>query len=603
MDSIRHRVLVNQLAEDLGWLEEHSRRQGEKALQAGQLRLAGALVRNCIGPFLDGQPALPLHIAVVGGAGAGKSTVANLLCGTSAAETNPQAGYTRHPIAYTGTNGAVGWSGHVGFLGKLQLLTEPCPANLDADVYQVRHLSANGSGFSLLNNFVVWDCPDMTTLAASEYIPRLLEVAGLADVIVYVASDERYNDEVPTQYLHLLLQTGKPIVVCLVKMKETDAPALIAHFRQEVLGHVAAGNVACVAIPFLSPDQLRDPVGQASQYRIPLLNQIAVYGEPPEAARSRAVSWAVHYLASAQEKLMGVARGDLTALQNWRRVVQTGKEEFEHRYKYEFLTSEKFRRFDEALVRLIDLLELPGAGKLVSGALYVLRTPYRLIKGFLSKTLSRPEVRTMPEQPMLEEAFSGWLDLLRKEAARHGDDHAVWSHIEKGFAGGLTDQARERFHQGFRGFQLAQADEVDRTARAIYEELEKNPAVLNTLRGGKLAMDVGAIVAAVAVGGVLNWHDLIYIPLAASITQQLVELLGKQYVDGQREYARNRQMSLVTQFISGPMAEWLTQWPASGGSAYERLQQVLQRIPSGLVQLEGAVREKVEADRELKIVN
>jgi hypothetical protein len=105
-------------------------------------------------------------------------------------------------------------------------------------------------------------------------------------------------------------------------------------------------------------------------------------------------------------------------------------------------------------------------------------------------------------------------------------------------------------------------------------------------------MDVGAIVAAVAAGGVLNWHDLIWVPLAASITQQLVELLGKQYVDSQREHARNRQMALVTQYISGPMGEWLTQWPASGGSAFERLQQVLQRIPAGLGQLEAAVREK-----------
>ena len=54
----------------------------------------------------------------------------------------------------------------------------------------------------------------------------MLEIAALADVIVYVASDERYNDEVPTQFLHLLLQAGKPVVVCLMKMREPDAPAL-----------------------------------------------------------------------------------------------------------------------------------------------------------------------------------------------------------------------------------------------------------------------------------------------------------------------------------------------------------------------------------------
>src|SRR5262249_28056445 len=150
-------------------------------------------------------------------------------------------------------------------------------------------------------------------------------------------------------------------------------------------------------------------------------------------------------------------------------------------------------------------------------------------------------------------------------AAHRAGTQSVWAHIDEGFASGLTDKVQERFQQGVRGFRLGQADEVDRTARAIYEELEKNPAALNTLRGSKFAMDVAAIVAAVAAGGV-NWHDLILVPLAASITHQLVEWLGKGYVDTQREQARNRQQALVTQHISGPLAEWLSQWPATGGS-------------------------------------
>jgi hypothetical protein len=69
MDSLGTRSLVSQLAEDLGWLEAHCRQQPELAARAGQLRLAAALVRNVLGPFLDQQPATPLHVVVVGGAG------------------------------------------------------------------------------------------------------------------------------------------------------------------------------------------------------------------------------------------------------------------------------------------------------------------------------------------------------------------------------------------------------------------------------------------------------------------------------------------------------------------------------------------------------
>src|SRR5438874_2337211 len=268
MDNLVVRTLTSQLGDDLAWLEEHCRRQPDQANHAGKIRFAAALVRNCIGPSLDGQAPVPLHVAVVGGAGAGKSTVANMLSGTVLAEANPQAGFTRHPIAYTSVNGALTWPAHNGFLGPLQRLSKPGPSNLDADVYQVRRVPADSGAFTLLENFTVWDCPDMTTWAAACYVPRLLEIAGLADVIVYVASDERYNDEVPTQFLHLLLQAGKAVVVCLVKMRETDTPAFVAHFKKEVLGRLSGDAIACLTIPQLTRDQLSDPVRQAGQYRI-----------------------------------------------------------------------------------------------------------------------------------------------------------------------------------------------------------------------------------------------------------------------------------------------------------------------------------------------
>src|SRR6266851_2478745 len=289
MDNLSVRALTSQLADDLGWLEQHCRRLPDQERAAGQLRLAAAMVRNCIGPQLDGQPAIPLHIVVVGGAGAGKSTIANMLSGAQAAEANPQAGFTRHPIAYTNTNGPVNWAGFLGFLGPLQRLNQPSPSSLDEDVYQIRRVPSDPLGFDLLKDFVVWDCPDMTTWAAGGYIPRLIETTGLADVIVYVASDERYNDEVPTQFLNLLLQTGKPVVVCLMKMREADAPALIAHFQKDVAGQLPAGIVGCLAIPFLTREQLADPARQATRYRIPLLNQVAVLGNPVAAARRRSV--------------------------------------------------------------------------------------------------------------------------------------------------------------------------------------------------------------------------------------------------------------------------------------------------------------------------
>ena len=287
------------------------------------------------------------------GPGAGKSTVVNFLCGAGAAEANPQAGFTRHPVAYTHAAGSAGWPSQLGFLGPLRRLDEPAPSSVDEDVYQVRKLSVGSTDGELTSTFVVWDCPDMTTWAATGYASRLIEVAGLADVIVYVASDERYNDAVPTDFLRLLLEVGKPVVVCVTKMKPETAPTMLKHFQGEVLDGLPRGRVTTMAIPFLNSEELANPAFKATQYRIPLLNQVMVLGDPPDGARCRTVKAALRFLTNTCERLLAVARDDIAALEEWRALVLRGRDEFVERYRREYLTSEKFRRFDQALIRLL----------------------------------------------------------------------------------------------------------------------------------------------------------------------------------------------------------------------------------------------------------
>src|SRR5262249_17687935 len=157
--------------------------------------------------------------------------------------------FTRHPVAYASAYGTLNWPAGLGFLGSLRRLTGQEPSNLDADVYQVRRVNYAPEQFSVLDRYVVWDCPDMTTWASTGYVARLLEVGGLADVIVYVASDERYNDEVPTQFLRTILQANKNVVVCLVKMGEPNAPAFVAHFKKDVLARMPRPAVEVIPIP------------------------------------------------------------------------------------------------------------------------------------------------------------------------------------------------------------------------------------------------------------------------------------------------------------------------------------------------------------------
>lgn len=604
MQPTEHRSAVGQLADDLRWLEDHCRRQPELSAQAGTLRLASALTRNVIGPFLEGQPARPLHVSVVGGAGAGKSTVVNFLAGAKVAEANPQAGFTRHPTAFLPPGPAFQWPTYLGFLGPMHKLSADKPANVDEDVYQVKRipLPENAKeGYSHpLGEFVIWDCPDMTTWAAENYVGRLLEIAALSDVIVYVASDERYNDAIPTEFLHLLVRAGKAVVVALTKMRPQDADAFIDHFKQEILGRLPklpngeTPAVPVVAIPHMSVADRSDPTGAGAKYRVQLLNQVLVQCESDALTRARTVTNAAKYLSAAGEGLLEVAKRDFTELEAWKGAVLSGKAAFEERYRREYLSGEQFRRFDRFRERLTDLVELPAAGRVVGGVFWALRTPYRWTRDAIYGLLVRPDVLNLSEESVLSSALAGWLDVLHTEALRKAGAHSLWKQVAVRFESELAPAARDRFATSFRTFELKETEDLEQAGQALVNGLEKNPALLYSLRGGKLALDLTIIGSVVYFTWPPGW-GLLLIPLGVSASHQGAELATRAVAEGARHRVRSHREALVTGSLSAPLADWLTEWPATGGTSLEKLQQVLRRVPESIRTMEERVNAKAAA--------
>ena len=592
MEPQTHRATARQLAEDLGWLEEHCRKHPDLTQHAAHLRLAGALTRNVIGPAVDGQPAKPLFLAVVGGAGAGKSTVVNFLAGHVVADANPQAGFTRHPTAFLPATLSGAWPSHLGFLGPLQRLSDEKPANLDEDVYQVKRVPVGAT--DPLGEVVIWDCPDMTTWASAGYVSRLMEVVALADIVVYVASDERYNDVVPTQFLHLMIQAGKAVVCCLTKVREVNEEAVVADFREKIIGQLPTSvgeipAVPVVSIPWISDESRKDPAGVGAKYRVGLLNQILALCPSPEIARQRTLTNAVRYLESAGNGLLDVARRDLAEFDQWRTAVAGGRGQFEERYRREYLSGEAFRRFDRTAEQVMEMLELPGPGKFVSSALALLRLPYKYARDFLGKTLTRPMSLNLSEQAVCNSAMVSWLDALQAEALRRSAANTLWKQVTHGFDAGLKAQANDLFAQRYRTFELKETDELDRAARVVPELLTNSPILLSALRVGIVAVDLAAIAAVVVFTWPPDWSLLLIVP-AVSLTRQVVELLVKFAVDRGRNKLRAKREGLLAEQLTGPMATWLGDWPSSGGSSLEKMQLVLRRVPDAIRELSALAR-------------
>lgn len=568
------------LATDLSWLERYSHERSELEQAVVPLRLAAALLRNHVGPLLANRPALPLHIAVVGGAGTGKSTVANFLIGRAIAEANPQAGFTRHPVAYVAAGSEFSTQLQQGILGPLVSIPGPVSSDRDEDVYQVRLVGQVTAENEPLQMAVVWDCPDMTTWKANQYQTRLVETIGLADLVIYVASDERYNDAWPTQYLQYMLQAGKPVIACLTKMQPEQAEPLLKHFREHVIARIpeCSGVSAIVALPTLTAAEQADPAGAASPHRHRLLEPVHWWLKKPHKTRHDSATRAVRFLNQFQETLLAPARHDLNAVAQWKRWVNDGQVTFEQRFLSEQLSGEQFPQFAVAMIRLMELLELPGVGQYISKAMYVLRSPYRWVKSWIKK----PDAVTVSMQQVISAGFQGWLDQLRRELLAQDANQPVWKALREAYQQGIDQQLTTSFQKQLTCFVELQAKESDTIAKAIYEELEKSPTALNTLRGLKFSVEAASLTGVIVTAGTHLLLDAVLVPVVASLTQAVTEALGKQYIDAQREKARTRLMSLFTQSLSQPMAEQLRHWPDSLVPELPHLQGIVERVPTAL---------------------
>lgn len=591
-------ALVQELAGDLDWLQQRIDANASRQPKHGaQVRLASGLVRNVLGLFLENGKPSPLHVVVVGGAGTGKSTVANLLLGKPLAESNPQAGFTRHPVAYMPEDGQADWPTTPGFLAPLHLLPGNRPANLDENVYQIRRF-VPVLGDDLLRHAVVWDCPDVTTWHSVTYLPRVLEVVSLADAVVYVASDERYNDEVPTQLLRLILQSGKPVVCVLTKMREADVETLLKHFRQDVVDRMPNADrvAACVAVPFLDPRILADPVGQGRRWREPLLNALRNCFSHPLQARTATVRGAVQFMQDSTKDLVAAVSEDLAALNTWKELVEQGRREFESRYFREYLSSKKFHRFDQSFVKLIELLELPGIGKYVSKTVALTRIPWTVAKNLYRKFVGKSDVQEMPEEPIFRAALRGWLDRLQVEAAKRSKSHPIFAKLDEAFKSTLRSEVENRYQACLPEFRRGLEEEVERTARAIYEDVEKNPVLLNSLRGIKLSVEVSTVIAILISGGINVW-DPILIMIITPFIQEITEFLGKQYVEKHKAGTRQRQLELMSRTVAVPLEDWLARLPVTSTDQFHRLEQIVERLPQNIALLKDAVTRRLEESR------
>jgi len=161
-----------------------------------------------------GEASRSAWIAVVGGTGTGKSTVFNALCDHRLSATGFDRPKTRGAIAYVHKDNPVEQGFPFARIRRERIQAESPdnlpPAGSPGELLAVEHDRAEYS------HLVLVDTPD---LDSHELKNRRIvdELALVADVFVFVSSQEKYADQTPFEFLHKIRETGKPVFVLLNK--------------------------------------------------------------------------------------------------------------------------------------------------------------------------------------------------------------------------------------------------------------------------------------------------------------------------------------------------------------------------------------------------
>jgi len=145
------------------------------------------------------------------------------------------------------------------------------------------------------------------------------------------------------------------------------------------------------------------------------------------------------------------------------------------------------------------------------------------------------------------EAFDRWLQTLRSEAQvlAERQDHPAWTTIARHLSDYqyVMDLAK-RVGAAYIDYREKMDAITSERAKALYEIVRQRPALLNSLRGVKLALDAGTTSLIIASHG-LNWTDAVIAPLVIPVQRLLLEFGVEKYMDVQKARLKQEQFDAL----------------------------------------------------------
>lgn len=507
-----------------------------------QLILAESFLKK--GQLISTHSERALQVAVIGPTQVGKSSIVNLLLNNTIAGVSALAGYTVHPQGFlAGVSGHDHqWlEGHFGDFRRVEM------KDLNAQDYNAYSLMpADKVPPTPLPDCLLWDLPDFDSIDAAGYREGVLTTIGLADIVVLVVSKEKYADQSVWEMMALLEPLKLPTIIIVNK--------LVADSQQAVLLSLSDKwrQARKDAVPTIIPLNYQSSGRLETWPQVEFESARRAFTEAVSQRRpSEQSSFEKAYLNQHWQGWLAPIREEETALKTWGQLLDHAVKEALAQYERDYLEHpHHYETFQNALLELLTLLEIPGLAKILSKIRRVLTWPVRQVFrwGRFGKR-SSDAVDISQEINLLNQKAEHFLIQISEKIIDQIDDEpekAQWwkemnavmrsnrQEIMEGFS-----QAALVYHEDFQG-------EVEDIAQRLYRKLQDQPAVLNSLRATRLTTDSAAIALAIKTGGI-GLQDLIITPLMLSVTSLLAESALGSYIGRLEMELKQKQLATVKQ--------------------------------------------------------
>jgi hypothetical protein len=498
----------------------------------------------------EGDFGPPLVVVVTGGTNVGKSEVFNALIETPVALPDPRAGMTRRPGIYAHATTEARLS-HPAFLpgAEVEIL------------HQRSSLNASDTGEDLKaflwpheadrwRNAAVIDSPDIDSNRAGNQA-WAVRLAAAADVVLFVTSPSKYNDEVCVEFLARALRMGKHVVVAFNLLDDRSSRAL-EDFTTHVWKGLDAPAPVLVELPLASGE-----VGKAVAEPLKRVRKkVLQMAKDPSALKREMAGAAFRYFADGAREVVEVLRREGEAVEAIRTDLDGDVEKAKTEYRRR-LEGQEFLELEEVFREVLKTFRVPVIDD-------VLGAPRNLFLWARSRLSGGRAGATLEEKIQVRRASDLQWIKEQVETVRLG----LLSRLSGGGGRTVEEVVGARLREGgFDRLPHARVEEIVRrgdgeidawireTREEIVASIEGHPYLKQFLKSARVLLQVGTGVLVAVLTGGFGSADLVLGPAAATFAQYFIEMFGSAYFNDKRRTYTELQLNKFANVARAALAE------------------------------------------------